>query len=55
MPKIKEGMMRGDFDQGAQGDEGNELNVELTLQGGEISRVNHCITIGHYLGNHKLM
>jgi hypothetical protein len=53
--KIKKGVRRGDFDQGAQGDEGNELNVELAMQGGEIFRVNQCVTIKHYLGNHKLM
>jgi hypothetical protein len=55
VPKNKKGVMKGDFDQGAQGDEGNELNVEFALQGGEIFRVNQCITIENYLGNHRLM
>jgi hypothetical protein len=55
VPKNKKGVMRGDFDQGALGDEGFELNVELALQGGEIFRVNQCVTIEHYLGNRRLM
>jgi hypothetical protein len=29
----------------------HEINVEINLQGSEISRTNQCILLEHYLGN----
>jgi len=29
----------------------NEINIEINLQGFEISRINQCILLEHYLGN----